>query len=49
MPSCLYIAGRDEDSIVRSAVDQAPGAPGPLKTWPAGARPMWVLILELAR
>lgn len=45
----LYAAGLDSGRLAAYRIDTDTGRLQPIKTYPLGARPMWVLILELAR
>jgi 6-phosphogluconolactonase len=44
----LYAAGLESGRLAAYRIDQTSGALQPLKTYPVGARPMWVMILQLA-
>jgi 6-phosphogluconolactonase len=44
----LYAAGIESGRLAAYHVDQDSGLLQPLKTYPVGARPMWVMIIKLA-
>lgn len=43
----LYAAGLESGRLAAYRIDQDTGVLQPLKTYPVGARPMWVMILKL--
>lgn len=44
----LYAAGIESGRLAAYRVDQDSGVLQPLKTYPVGARPMWVMMIKLA-
>jgi 6-phosphogluconolactonase len=44
----LYAAGLESGRLAAYRIDQGSGTLQPLKTYPVGARPMWVMIVQLA-
>jgi 6-phosphogluconolactonase len=43
----LYAAGLESGRLAAYRIDQATGLLQPLKTYPVGARPMWVMIIRI--
>ena len=43
----LYAAGLESGRLASYRIDPGTGALHPLKTYPLGRRPMWVLLLKL--
>jgi 6-phosphogluconolactonase len=43
----LYAAGLESGRLAAYRIDADSGVLQPLKTYPVGARPMWVMIVRL--